>query len=154
SQHEGTDPESVGVIAPVDGDYTVAVSGYNGATSNDPYLLRMRVTTPSDALQCPARTFPHSPSAPGAAPSIAGNVNAIFLTDPGRLAATYGQSDADAVGTHLQSLVDYLNAHPNLGIVPAIVPLDAYGPVRNAYATWDASPCSVAAANGVAQQIT
>ena len=69
SQHSGTDPESVGMIAPVSGDvnglvgdnYVIAVSGHNGATTNVPYLLRARVSTPKDEASCASRTFTTRP---------------------------------------------------------------------------------------------
>jgi len=153
SQHPGTDPESVGAIAPVDGNYIVAVTGYNGATSTNPYLLRARVTTPAADASCPARTLV-SPLPASAIPTIPSGTNTLFLTNPGRLAATYGQADATAVTAGLDHLVSYLNTTSSLGIVPAVVPLDAYPAVQTAYAAWDAHPCSVSAANSVAAQVT
>ncbi|MGH2513318.1 MAG: PPC domain-containing protein, partial [Candidatus Limnocylindrales bacterium] len=92
SQHRGTDAESVGAIAPVDGDYVVAVTGYNGATSDDPYLLRARVTSPPAEAACPARSFAHPYGAAGSIPALPANATALFLTDPGRMVATYGQA--------------------------------------------------------------
>ena len=173
SQHPGTDPESVGIIAPVSGsapsagvsglvggNYAIAVSGYNGATSKDPYLLRARVSTPPEEATCPARTFPFAVLAAGAIPPIGAGVNTIFLTNPGRLAATHGAAAAATLAGKLDNLVAYLGAHPALGVVPAIVPLDAYGAdpshaeMKAAYDGWDANPCSVAAANDVAKQVT
>lgn len=153
SQHPGTDPESVGAIAPVSGNYIVAVTGYNGSTSNDPYLLRARVTTPAADASCPARTL-LSPLPASAIPTIPAGTNTLFLTNPGRLAATYGQADALAVSTKLDDLVTYLHGAPSLGLVPAVVPLDAYPAVQDTYTAWDANPCSVTAANGVAAQVT
>jgi uncharacterized protein YjbI with pentapeptide repeats len=154
SQHRGTDPESVGAIAPVDGDYVVAVTGYNGATSNDPYLLRARVTAPPAEASCPARSFTNSYGSAGAIPSIAANVNALFLTDPGRIVATYGQAAEDTLASQITDLVNYLNANPQLGVVPAVIPLEAYPGVASAYHAWDSNPCNVASANAVAAQIT
>ena len=40
------------------------------------------------------------------------------------------------------------------GVDGAVVPVDAYTVVRDAYATWDADPCSVEAANGVVAAIS
>ena len=151
SQHHGTDPESVGVIAPVNGDYMIAVSGYNGATSPDPYLVRARVFTPTDEASCAARTFPNPTPPAGAIPAIAADVNTVFLTNPSRLAATYGQVAADGVATKLAALV--VNAATK-GLKAAIVPVDAYPGVGATYTAWDANPCSVSAANGVATAIT
>ncbi len=153
SQHRGTDPESVGAIAPVSGDYVVAVTGYNGATSNSPYLLRARVTAPPAEATCPARSFT-TYGAAGAIPTIGSNVNALFLTDPGRIVATYGQAAEDSIEAKLTALVTYLNGNPQLGVVPAVIPVEAYPGVSSAYQAWDANPCSVALANAVTAQIT
>src|SRR5262245_10369487 len=163
SQHPGTDPESVGAIAPAatsgdplpGGNYVVAVSGHNNATSNQPYLLRVRVTRPGPGATCPGRTFPNAmPAAPGSTPATPTGVDTVFLTDPARLVATYGQAAADQVADSLDDIVTYLQGHPALGITPAIVSVDAYPAVRGAYDDWDAAPCSVAAANEVAAQVT
>ena len=154
SQHRGSDAESVGTVAPVDGSYMIAVSGYNGATSLNPYLLRARVTPPRPDAACPARTFPHAAGLPGIAPAIPAGANAVFLVNPSRFAATHGQAAADAVAGDLAVLTDYLAAHPEMGVSPVVVPLDAYPAVEAAYDAWDASPCSVTAANGVTREIT
>ena len=154
SLHRGTEAETVGAVAPVDGDYVVAVTGYNAATSNEPYLLRARVTNPTAAATCPARSFPHPTPAPGAAPDLDADATALFLTQPGRLAATHGTSAAQDVSDALDALVNHLEDDPELGVRPLVVPLDAYADVRDAYAAWDAAPCSVAAANDVAAQVT
>ena len=43
---------------------------------------------------------------------------------------------------------------PRAGLKAAVVPVDAYPGVDGLYGTWDANPCSVSAANGVAAAIT
>jgi len=154
SLHRGTDAEAVGVVAPVDGDYVVAVSGTSAGVSDEPYLLRTRVTNPSADESCPARTFPGAPTPPSAAPELPSDATALFLTQPGRLAAPHGSSAAQDVAAALDRLVGHLGDDPDAGIRPAVVPLDAYPAIRDAYAAWDAAPCSVAAANAVAAQIT
>ena len=68
--------------------------------------------------------------------------------------ATYGQAAEDTLATQISDLVTYLNANPQLGVVPAVVPIEAYPGVSSAYHAWDANPCSVASANAVAAQIT
>jgi hypothetical protein len=149
SQHHGSDPESVGVIAPVDGDYVIQVTGYNGASSNDPYLVRARVFTPTDEASCAPRTL--SVPGAGAPPTIDPDVNTVLLTHPGRLEATYGAGEADLVAASLSALVADAAAH---GIHAQVVPVDAYPGVGDAYAAWDANPCSVSGANAVATAIT
>ena len=41
------------------GNYTVQVSGFNGATSNDPYMLRVETTPPPAPPACTPRTLRH-----------------------------------------------------------------------------------------------
>ena len=65
----------------------------------------------------------------------------MFLTNPSRLAATYGPTDADNIATKLTNLVNYLETHPALGIdPPSVAALDAYPAVASAYDAWDAQP--------------
>lgn len=154
SQHRGLDNEAVGAVAPVDGDYIVQVSSYNGEESPDPYVLRVRGFTPQSAPNCSSRTFPHPMGARTTGNSVDSAVNAVFLTAPSRLAATYGQEAANSVGSRLDYLVDYLTDNPQLGVVPAIVRVDGDAAVSDAYDHWDASPCSVSAANAVTASIT
>ena len=156
SQHSGTDPESVGVIAPVDGAYTVQVTGYGAATSPNPYLLRVRAFTPADEATCPARVFANgAPTSTSSIPTIGSDVNALILTNPSRLAATYG-AGASSVGTSLADLRTWLAdpAQAAVATKAAVVPLDAYTDVQTAYQAWDANPCSVSAANQVASSVT
>jgi uncharacterized protein YjbI with pentapeptide repeats len=154
SQHRGSDAESVGVIAPVTGNYVVAVSGYNGATSVNPYLLRVRATTPPPATTCAARTFPNTMPAPGSAPTIPAGTNTLILTAPTRLTATFGAAATTQITDAVASLTSYLGAHTSLGVNAALVPLDAYPAVEAAYHAWDAAPCAVTRANDVVREIT
>ena len=159
SQHSGTDPESVGVIAPVDGDYTVQVTGYGQAISPNPYLVRVRAFTQAAEATCPARVFANGMGTPTSSiPTIGSDVNALILTNPSRLAATYGPgaSGADGVASSLTGFVSWLGdpAQAALGTKAAVIPLDAYTDVQSAYQAWDNNPCSVSAANKVASSIT
>ena len=144
----------MGVIAPVSGTYVIAVSGYNGATGLDPYLVRARVVAQTTEASCTARTFPNPTPAAGPVPTIAADVNTVFLTNPSRLAATYGTIEANNVATKLTNLVSYLDTHPALGLKAAVVPVDAYPGIGAKYTAWDGNPCSVSAANDVASGIT
>ncbi|HQF04370.1 MAG TPA: hypothetical protein PK868_10265, partial [Phycicoccus sp.] len=138
----------------MDGDYVVQVSGHNTETAINPYVLRVRGFTPDDPMFCSARTFPHAAPPAGAAPAVGTDVNTIFLTNPSRLAATHGQDAADGIAGELQATVDYLNADTTKGLKAAVVPVDAYAAVQEAYDAWDANPCSVPGANGVTAAIT
>ena len=140
SQHHGTDPESVGAIAPVDGDYVVAVSGYNGSTSNDPYLVRARVFTPTSDASCDARSFPYPAGASGPIPAIAADVNTVFLTHPARLEATYGAAEAADIANALAERRELPGGEPGPWPQGPIVPVNAYPGVTAAYAAWDRTP--------------
>ncbi len=153
SQHRGTDNEAVGAIAPVDGDYIVQVSGHNTESSVNPYTIRVRGFTPEDPTQCTPRTL--TLVAPTAtAEALDPGTNTVFLTNPSRLAATYGQTAATEVAAKLADTVGYLRMNLQKGLTPAVVPVDIYPAVREAYAAWDANPCSVPAANAVTAALT
>ena len=82
-------------------------------------------------------------------------MNALFLTDPGRIVATYGQAAEDTLEAQLSDLVTYLNANPQLGVVPAVDPARGLSRRRRrlprpGMPTRAASP----PANAVAAQIT
>lgn len=154
SQHRGLENEGVGAIAPVDGDYIVQVSGYNTQTASTPYTLRVRALGTNEPQVCAPRTFPNPTPAPAGAGAVDPQANALFLTNPSRLAASFGADAAAEVASELSATVDWLTAHPDKGIVPAVVPVDGYPEVASAYAAWDADPCNVSAANGVTRAIT
>lgn len=131
--------------------FTLHVTGYDGAHSDDPYVLRVQVQPPKAAPQCrAARTLPAG-VAKGTFPSLplAASTKTIFLINEQRLAQLYPSADIAALRTQLQQLA----ARPE--VAGAVVPVesDPANPTAGAYAAWDANPCSVTAANGVAAAI-
>ncbi len=131
--------------------FTLRVTGYDGASSNDPYVLRVQVQSPKAAPQCrAARSLPSS-AAKGTFPSLplAASTKTIFLINEQRLAQLYPSADIPALRTQL----DQLAARPE--VAGAVVPVesDTANPTAGAYAAWDANPCSVTAANGVATAV-
>ncbi|MBJ7471849.1 MAG: hypothetical protein JHD16_11140, partial [Solirubrobacteraceae bacterium] len=130
--------------------FTVRVTGYDSARSDDPYVLRAEVQTPKAAPQCRApRNLPSAPK--GAFPSLplAASTKTVFLINEQRLAQLYPTADIAA----LRAKLDALAARPE--VAGAVVPVesDTANPTGSAYAAWDADPCSVTAANGVAGAI-
>ena len=131
----------------------VQVSAYNGASSEKPYLLRLREQPIEEPKSCAPRTAGsgstldengYSVRAYGdapAAPPRPGGRKTLILVDQSRFRATHGEAGAARVARALEQL-----ARATGGVV---MPLDAHGAYRQARARWDADPCSVDAANGV-----
>ncbi len=153
SGYNGTDAGAQYVQTPplAAGTYIVQVSGYNGATSSEPYLLRAALAGGGPALSCPPLNFPDAQPPPSSSPpTVAPGVNTLFLVDPERFSAAFGASAEATVMSDIQTVATDSAA----GVTGAVVPVDAYANVQEAYATWDADPCSVQAANGVVEAIS
>jgi hypothetical protein len=156
SANRGTSAEGVRAISQGEaGFYTIQVSGYNGSSSPDPYVLRVKVTPPPPTPQCDARAFPFAgtPQAgiPGTIPAlIPDEVNALFIVNQQRLGDTYGAAAANDVMTALRALA----ARSDLGVTGAVIPVEGYPEVAAAYAAWDEdNPCSPLLANDVVTAI-
>ena len=150
STNRGTLDESVSAIAGNTEPFTIQVSGYNGALSDQPYTLRVKVTPRVPSPQCTARDWPADlVSAIPTAGSWTENTNAVFFINYARLAASdpEGVTGADAALTAINSLV---NAP---GITDGVV-VDVSTIFGVNYSTWDANPCDVDAANAIVNAIT
>jgi len=151
SDNRGTDDEDVGMVSPGgDGYATIAVYGYNGASSPHPYSLRVKTQAPV-SLSCPPRTFPAAnDGTAGTLPdigSLPSNLNTLLLVNEKRLGDTYG-------ATAESSVVDALNVLANdseHGVSGAVLPVEAVA--QSQYDAWDKNPCDVTAANSVANAI-
>jgi Tol biopolymer transport system component len=131
----------------------VQVSAYNGASSEKPYLLRLREQPIEEPASCAPRTTGGGPALDGNGYSVRaygdapetpprpGGRKTLILVDQSRFRATHGAAGAATVASALEQL-----ARETEGVV---MPLDANGAYREARARWDADPCSVDAANGV-----
>jgi hypothetical protein len=144
--------EDAGIITAGQSGYaTIGVSGYNGATSNHPYVLRVQETPPPPLPNCPARTFPNgAPSsfAAGALPgSLPTTTKTLFIVNKQRLTAMYG---ATAV-TNLLSSLNTLAARSE--VAGTVLFVDGDPGVRSAYSAWDATPCDTTARNNVVRAI-
>ncbi len=127
-------------------DLIAHITGFNGATSPDPYLLRVEVTPPEPAPQCIAgRNLPSAPR--GAFPTLPlpANTRTLVLVNQRRLAQLYPTANIPALRTALNAYA----ARADVGGVVVPIESDTTVDTDAAYATWDASPCSVEAANGV-----
>ncbi len=134
----GTADELIDTGALRPGIYTIQVSGYNGATANQAFALRLR-TTPLPDVVCPGElgTLPTGGDAP-----VPTGINALFLYN----SSTYGDA-----GT-LQSLVSD-TGWGDTGITPALIAVDLDGEVAAALNAWALTPCDPLAANDVVRMI-
>jgi hypothetical protein len=134
------------------GDAIIGVSGYNGAFSNQHYVLRVKVTPPPGLPACDPITGLNTAS-PGTLPAVTSlptTTKALFLVNRQRLVGLYGQTRTDALVNSTPS--SPLNAVA-ASVGGAVLPVDGDANVRAAYNAWDANPCSVESANGVVRSI-
>lgn len=153
SGYNGTDVGAQFIQTPPldQGTYIVQVSGYNGATSTQPYLLRAQLLGGGPALECPPLSFvTNEPAAPSSTPTVSPGVNTLFLVDTQRLSAEFGAAAETTILNDIQAV----DTDSGAGVNGAVIPVDAYSTVQAAYATWDQDPCSVQAANGVVAAIS
>ncbi len=156
SANRGTDDEDVGMVSP--GPSTgnqfayIAVYGYNGASSPQPYTLRVTTQTPQVA-SCTPRSFANAgKGTPGTLPSLASlpsNLNTLVLVDEKRIGDTYGAASETSVVNSLTSLV----GRGDLGVSGAVIPVESIPGVQTDYNLWDANPCNNDAANAIANAI-
>ena len=148
SANRSTDDEDVGMVSPGGGGFaTIAVFGYNGASSPEPYSLRVTTQAPP-GINCSPRTL--TGGSAGTVPSIASlptNLNTLVLVNEKRIGATYGA----AAETSVISSLTRLAGDATLGVSGAVIPVE--GLAQSQYTAWDANPCNVNTANAVANAI-
>ena len=149
SDNRGTQDETI-QTQPLDaGTYLVEVTGYNGASSPAPYLLRATLLPTGQATSCPPIEYPNPTPAPGTSDAVPDNANTLFLVDTQRLSAAYGAAAEQQVWNALGSLA----GDAGDGVVGARIAVDANPQVESAYSNWNdgpgADPCNVTAANSV-----
>ena len=130
---------------------TIGISGYNGASSDQPFVLRVQETPPPTLPACPARTFANgSPSnfAAGTLPAtLPAATKTVFIVDKQRLTAMYG-------ATTVTTLLNGLNTLAARSEVSGtVLSVDGNAAVRSAYSAWDATPCNTSARNNVVKAI-
>jgi hypothetical protein len=139
------------------GTYIVQVSGYNGAFSSQPYLLRANLLGGATAPTCPgigsnnpAVPYLNSMQNPATGPvNIPSGVNTLFLVDTQRLTAAFPSGEPT-----IMSDLEEVASDSAAGVSGAIIPVDAYPTVQAAYTLWNENPCSVDAANDVVAAIS
>ena len=182
SSSRGLTPEQITTPSLSGGTYLVQITGFNGAYSTTaPYALRSQLITTAASPSCAApNTYKNDALTQGVVPSSGqplvetwsasgGNgtgvwslqpaptgVNTLFLVNPDRLYDAYGQSSSGGqpgVNDVLQQLTTTINSGAG-GMVGAIVPVEGDAQTAADYTAWDASPCSVPAANKVVSDIS
>ena len=134
--------------AAADNVHLVEVRSYNGATSNLPYVLRIRETVPAPPPTCPA--YSRNGGTAGSSVDIAAlphPLNTLVLVNQRRMGDTYDGSDVSTMMTALGQLA----ADPT--VRGAVVPVESVGAVASAYSTWNSNPCNADKANGVVAAI-
>ena len=152
SANRGSGVNEAGAIitAGQNGYATIGVSGYNGATSNQPFVLRVQETPPPALPNCPARTFPNATPAPGALPSsLPTSTKTLFIVDKQRLTAMYGSTAV----TSLLSSLHTLAARSEVSGTVLFVDVTRSGRAEQLISTWDATPCDTTARNNVVKAI-
>ena len=144
------------------GTYIVQVSGYNGAFSTQPYLLQANLLGGATEPSCPgtgavqpAISYLNSLGAAATSPAMPpSGVNTLFLVDTQRLTAAFGAPSEASIMSDLESVASGTGSGSGeTGVKGAIIPVDSYSSVQNAYSLWNSNPCSVSFANGVVAAI-
>ncbi len=152
STQQGTSDEVITTGAlQANGTYYAQVHGNNGATSSDPYVLRVEKIESATSLQCDPLVKPFAGQGNGGTvfPATPNAPNALFLYNEQRLGDFYGSAAADDVRDELHDLA----LHAALGVNGIVVPVESDPDVAAAYAAWDSDRCNPLAANAVAAQI-
>jgi uncharacterized delta-60 repeat protein len=157
SAQRGRTDEAVYTITTEDDTdpFTVQVSGFNGSSSLDPYIVRVTVISPSQTLPCATRSYPNRGSVGQIPTNIDPNTRTLILVNKKRLGDVYDQPLADQVMAKLSALAGYVDPSGNneFDVRGLVVPVDGNAAVRSDYQAWDANPCSVSAANQIVTDV-
>jgi hypothetical protein len=146
SAHHGTADEEVGALSAGGPGYlTVQVSGYNGAWSNAPYLLRVVEDSPVTTT-CPLLGLGPQ-SVTGSLPVGTSATRALLMVNTQQLNAEYGATAASALLTKLGTFASRAD------VAGLVVPVDADPSTVGAYNAWNSDPCSANTANNVVNSV-
>jgi CSLREA domain-containing protein len=148
SANRNNDPEDIVFTYEGGGPYTIQVTGYNGTTSERPYMLRVTVAPPPTASTVDARTV--GATLGPTLGTLPVGLKTVFVVNRQQLAGRYSDAAAGSVITALQN---NLTAFSNLGFPSVILSVDRFASVQNAYAAWNATPGDPAKANAVVRAI-
>ena len=148
SDNRGLSEENI-QTPPLDaGTYLVQVTGYNGAASPAPYLLRATDLPTNPNPTCAPMISPSSLVRQQSSDTVDAQTNTIVLVNTEALAADIGSANEQAVWSDLANL----SGHG--GVEAARIAVDADPSTAAAYAAWaGGNPCSVAGANAVVKDL-
>ncbi|MDH4118704.1 MAG: PxKF domain-containing protein [Acidimicrobiia bacterium] len=124
-------------------EYTIEVTGYNGASSTRPYVLRVAYQEEAPVPVCTPRAYPALVAA--AAPVVPPGTDTVFLTNPSRMSAIHG--DTTTMDAALASVSTF--SAGGVSVNGAVVDIAGIPGVAAAFAAWDSNPCDPEAANSV-----
>jgi CSLREA domain-containing protein len=126
----------------------IAVAGYNGSFSDQPFELRAQVDDPAALpASCPARALPAAAAGQLPPASLDPATKALALVNVGRMRAMYGVDAANAMLAQLTSVMT------SAAVQGAVLQIDGDAGVAGAAQAWDQSPCSIDAANNYVKAI-
>ena len=139
-------PESIEAIGLRAGTYWIQVSGANGASSAQPYVLRTQRTPGVDRGPCTAEPLTGAPTSRTS--SLPPDLDTLFLVNARRFVAAYGAAGEEA----LEDVASFA-ASRGTGFVGGVLYVDTISRVQEAYVAWDADRCRPEAANDVVREI-
>ncbi len=148
SANRETQEDAVVLVSGGTGTYLIQVSGFNGATSTSPYMLRAELggVEPPPPTGCTNPRFtPPSPQVARAAPSVPAGTNTLFVVNESQLRALYPTSADTALAA-----IDGFSA---AGYPSAVLRVDSVGAVRSAFDAWNDCVDDVARANAAASAV-
>ncbi len=125
------------------------MSSYNSATSNQPYVLRVREVDPPRTPTCTA--YARTGGVAGTLPDLTAlpaDLATVILVNRERLGDTFGTAATDDV---IAALSTFAARSDVKGVV---IPVEGDPGVASAYAAWNANPCVTDRANKVVNEIT
>ena len=159
SQNRGTTAERIESTTLRPGTYILQVTGYNGATSNDSYVLRSAFNPTAAPAECKPWEFPGGAPASGEQGTLAADASfdgadTVFVVNRQRMVARFGDAAKSALAS-IDSFVTAAASNPKLGVSAKVAYVDGDPEVRSAYDTWDtgANRCSPESARAVTSSI-
>lgn len=159
SQNRGNTAERIESTTLKPGTYVLQVTGYNGATSDEAYVLRSTFSPQAAPTTCEPWVFPggapeSSNQGELASPESFAGADTVFVVNRQRMLARFGASATPALAA-LDAFVRATDADPKLGVKAKVAFVDGDAEVRAAYSTWDtgANRCSPEVARGVTRAI-
>jgi predicted outer membrane repeat protein len=129
------------------GDYSIQVAGFQGATSESPYVLRVKYKAEVPTPTCSPRVGLGIDTGP--IPAIPADVDSIFLVNWDRMEALYGP-----LGSLPADFTAFANS--TVGGVPVngvVIPIGSIPGVGAGFTAWDANPCDADSANVIVDKI-